>query len=104
MITAPAFSDSVRLSLWTDILREDSGRVGLVSEEKKNNTSIHWLVLLSRAAASCSSGLLLGSQTGENVIHSLLCFYIKERVGCMIWRRHYKLPLFSSALALIVPF
>lgn len=64
-------------------------------EQKKPHTSIHWSVLLSRAAAS---------QTGEKSHSFTLRFYIKERVGCTIRRRHYKWPLFLSALALIVPF
>lgn len=98
---APAFSDSVRLSLWTDVLRVQSLKAGLVSEEKK---FIHWFILLSRAAASCFTGLLLGSQNRTKCHSFTLCFYSKERVGCRIWRRHYKWPLFLSALALIVPF
>lgn len=32
---APAFSDSVRLSVWTDVLRVQSGKAGLVSVGEK---------------------------------------------------------------------
>lgn len=100
MAAAPALSHLIRWFLWTDVLRAQSSHWSYFKGEIK--AFIHWFILLSRTAASCSPRLLLGSQTGERVIPSL-CVSTLKRVGCMIWRRHYKWPLFLSALVLIVP-
>jgi len=84
MVAAPAFSDSVRLSLWTDVLREESGRAGLVSEEKKKQ-HIHSLVgIVEQSCSVLFPWASLGLSNRRKCHSFTLCFYIKERVGCMI--------------------
>lgn len=66
--------------LWTSLSRVQSGKAGLVSEEEEKRMFIHWLVLIIADRASCSPGLLSGSQTGENVIPSLCVFKLRREL------------------------